>query len=286
MKILHVSSILKAFIMIMLFFGFAAHSQIYFTFANAQNTNDGSFDYYEVDVMIRTTGTSFELGSGELFFLYNTAAFGNNINANGAFEVTHPYPGYICGEYDGTFYYNYTGFTTNDNTDFRVSWSFGPGVVAFGPNVTNTPAKLCHVKVKYLDVGHAPSFHFEDGNAYDDRFYTDCPNSGGWNNCNVSPGSIQLINDYFDSSDSTLSSKDFETLTGLSIYPNPTTGILNVKGDVSRLRIVEIYSIIGKLVMGAKDNFRVIDISSLNDGIYFLKFNTEDATGTFKIIKK
>jgi hypothetical protein len=288
MKILRTSSILKAFIMVMFFFGFAAHSQIYFTFANAQNTNDGSFDYYEVDVMIHTAGTGFELGSGELFFLYNTAAFGNNINANGAFEVTHTYPGYICGEYfevTGGYIYNYTGFTTNDDTDFRVSWKFSPLQIAFPSNVTGTPAKLCHVKVKYLDVGQNPMFLFEDDSMYDDRFYTDCPNAAGWNNCNVA-SPIHLTPDYFDSSGSTLSNKDFETLTGLSIYPNPTTGMLNVKGDVSKLRIVEIYSVTGKIVMAAKDNFRVIDISSLHTGIYFLKFNTEDATGTFKIIKK
>ncbi|MDU8885359.1 T9SS type A sorting domain-containing protein [Yeosuana sp. MJ-SS3] len=271
--------------MVMFFLGYVAHSQIYFTFANAQNTNDGSFDYYEVDVMIHKPGKpEIELGSGELFFLYNTAAFGNSINANGAFEVTHPYPGYICGEYSGNFY-NYTGFTTNDDTDFRVSWKFSPVGVAFAPNVNGTPAKLCHVKVKYVDVGQDPMFRFEKGNAYDDRFYTDCPNNGGWNDCNLGYP-IHLTPDYFDSSGSTLSNKDFETLTGLSIYPNPTTGILNVKGDVSKLRIVEMYSVIGKLVMGAKDNFRVIDISSLHAGIYFLKFNTEDAIGTVKIIKK
>jgi len=60
-----------------------------FAFANAQNTNDGSNDFYEVDVMISST-SGFKLGSGLLYFNYNTAAFGTNVNANGGLTVTQP----------------------------------------------------------------------------------------------------------------------------------------------------------------------------------------------------
>ena len=69
---------------------------IHFTFANAQNTNDGSNDFYEVDVLIKST-VDFKLGSGLLYFNYNTAAFGPNVSANGKLEYTQP-TGYILGE--------------------------------------------------------------------------------------------------------------------------------------------------------------------------------------------
>ena len=59
-----------AFILI----GLISFSQnIQFTFANAQNTNDGANDYYEVDVMIQTIDgqSDFKLGSGQIYFNYN-----------------------------------------------------------------------------------------------------------------------------------------------------------------------------------------------------------------------
>ena len=79
-----------------------SHSQdLNFTFANAINTNVGVDNYYEVDVMIQTINAtgSFKLGSGQLYFDYNTAAFGVNVKANASFTVTQPNPTYICGQF-------------------------------------------------------------------------------------------------------------------------------------------------------------------------------------------
>ena len=41
-----------------------------FTFSNAQNTNDGMDDFYEVDVLIESAA-GFKLGAGLLYFNYN-----------------------------------------------------------------------------------------------------------------------------------------------------------------------------------------------------------------------
>ena len=50
------------------------------TFDDAKITNDGTNDYYEVDVMIMRTSTSnFKLGTGQFYVDYNPAAFGTSI---------------------------------------------------------------------------------------------------------------------------------------------------------------------------------------------------------------
>lgn len=60
--------------------------------------------------------------------------------------------------------------------------------------------------------------------------------------------------------------------SSISIYPNPTTGIINIKGPVNYDEIV-VYSIIGKKVKSFRA-VNIIDISGISNGFYFLKTNT------------
>ena len=63
--------------------------EIKYTFVNAENTNDGLKDYFEVDVFIESN-TPFKLGSGQLYLNYSASAFGDNINLNGRVEYSQP----------------------------------------------------------------------------------------------------------------------------------------------------------------------------------------------------
>ncbi len=81
----------KITLLILMIISLSLNAQnIEFTFANAQTTNDGSNDFYEVDVMIATVDgqADFKLGKGQVYINYNTAAFGSNINAGGGLEIT------------------------------------------------------------------------------------------------------------------------------------------------------------------------------------------------------
>lgn len=91
---------------------------------------------------------------------------------------------------------------------------------------------------------------------------------------------------YMLTTDVSLSNEDIPDKSLVSIYPNPTKGMLYLSGDISKLRTVEIYSITGQHVMTVKDNFKTIDISNLDSALYFVKLNTTEATGTFKIIRE
>lgn len=276
---------------------FSANAQdIEFTFENPENTNDGSFDYYEVDVMIATINASgsFKLGSGQLYFNYNTTAFGLSVFDNSNIEVTQDNAqGYIAGQFiDAAAAAIYSSFTTNDNTDSRVSWSFTQFFSSntfAADNVTSVPTKLCHLKFKYANVNEMPMVMFEDGDVYDDQFETACGGIGGGPfeaaDCGAQPG-VEILNDSFDSSGHTLSNTEFELQSAIKLYPNPVKGILNIEGDLSDATSLKLYALSGQLILEVKDNFNTIDMRLIESGIYFVKLNTGKEVSTFKVIKE
>ena len=72
------------------------------------------------------------------------------------------------------------------------------------------------------------------------------------------------------------------TLSNLNIYPNPTTGTLNLSAIAQR---VEVYSQIGSL-MAVYENVNQINISNLSDGIYFVRVTTTDGVAVRKVVKR
>lgn len=264
---------------------------IHFTFANAQNTNDGSNDFYEVDVMIQTINStgSFKLGSGQLYFTYNTLAFGENVFANSAFTVTKTNPDYIAGQYvDAAAADIYGPFTTNDNTTSRVSWAFSQAFSSSTfatANVTSTAKKLCHLKFKYTDVNQAPMVLFEEGAIYLDQFYTACGPAGGGAftsaDCSAEAGT-QLVNDTFDSGGATLSNIKIDALPEFAMYPNPTSEYINITSNYA-INKVEIFDLLGKQVLKTTDT-RQIKITKLPTGIFIVRAYFDAGTITKKII--
>jgi len=75
------------------------------------------------------------------------------------------------------------------------------------------------------------------------------------------------------------------SLTNTTVYPNPTTGYLAVNSKIS-ISQLQIYNTLGQLIM-TKKNRKDINISTLEQGLYFLK--VQDVNGNYtsrKIIKK
>ncbi|WP_298421787.1 T9SS type A sorting domain-containing protein [uncultured Kordia sp.] len=76
-----------------------------------------------------------------------------------------------------------------------------------------------------------------------------------------------------------------EELTGVSVYPNPTTDKIHITG-VADITTVEVTNINGQLVLKSTSNLETLDMSSLQTGLYFVKVLTKDAQKTIKVVKK
>jgi len=283
-------------LLVALLIGTLSYSQnIMFTFENAVNTNDGTNDFYEADIMIQTIGgqADFKLGSGQIYFNYNMAAFGQNVKANGKFSVSAPYNAgeYFLGQTSGfTQYYTIPG-VINDNTISRVSWAFTQGVSsgAMTELVTAVPRKLLHIKFQYIDVNQVPMVAFENDNVIldqaTDQFFTACgPHTTATApaDCTNFPGT-QFVGATFDNNGAVLAVDQNEIVNAnIKIYPNPVTDILNINSLIE-IKNVEMFDLLGKRVIATKQTNQ-IEVSQLPVGVYFLKAHTENGTITKKVV--
>lgn len=77
--------------------------------------------------------------------------------------------------------------------------------------------------------------------------------------------------------------KDFS----ISLYPNPTSSLLNIKSENS-IKSIELYDVQGRIIqvnkIGSKETS--VDVSNYNAGVYFVKITTDFGSCIEKIIKK
>ncbi len=77
-----------------------------------------------------------------------------------------------------------------------------------------------------------------------------------------------------------------QELTGYSIFPNPATDVVTIKGLENTLSSVEVYNIAGQRVYNSTSNMETINVNALETGVYFVKLSTETASLTTKLIKQ
>jgi hypothetical protein len=86
-----------------------------------------------------------------------------------------------------------------------------------------------------------------------------------------------------------LSSEDFSS-TAFSLYPNPTTDVLNISNNNNLdIKNISVTDINGRIVKTSNSNeiaSAKIDLSDLTAGIYIMKIETDKGISTEKIIKK
>ena len=75
---------------------------------------------------------------------------------------------------------------------------------------------------------------------------------------------------------------DFD-LSDLTVYPNPTTGLLTIVAD--EVNRVEVYNQIGVMVAAYTEE-RVIDLTNLSSGVYVLRVTTPQGVAIRKVVKK
>lgn len=189
---------IRKLLLLMFFISVNAYSQtITYAFANAQNTNDGTDDFYEADIVL-TTDTDFALGAGQFYLDYNTAAFGTNIYGS-ALTFTHPAASataYVLDErIFGGAISGYSIVNANSTTSkLSISWSTViAGQVSTNVTAAGSPNLICHIKIKYVDVNESPNISFDT---------TTSPDPVTSYGLTFTDGGTQIINDSYDSSES------------------------------------------------------------------------------------
>jgi len=71
----------------------------------------------------------------------------------------------------------------------------------------------------------------------------------------------------------------------ISIYPNPTSGLVNIE-NYSKLKSISITDVNGKLLRTFNSSDGPIDFSGLMNGIYFLRIETATETISKKVVKR
>lgn len=111
-------------------------------------------------------------------------------------------------------------------------------------------------------------------------------NSGGGMPTSCQNGHDAEVEDYSINVLAPLSVDEFG-LSSVSIFPNPTNNIINIKGLETTLENVEVYTVTGQRVISLSTNLETINVSAIASGVYFLKLNAaDDASKTIKFIKE
>ncbi len=84
----------------------------------------------------------------------------------------------------------------------------------------------------------------------------------------------------------TLSNQDFSLKNNISIFPNPTSNVLNIDNKTNeQITAITIYSVKGDLVKEIKSITNSISVSELQNGVYFVKIELNNNVLNYKFIK-
>jgi len=78
-------------------------------------------------------------------------------------------------------------------------------------------------------------------------------------------------------------------LANISVYPNPTRNILNIQSPEAKVNTVEIFDVSGRVLRNinlSSTTHYQIDLSNLQNAIYFVKISTEIGAVTKQIVKQ
>ena len=80
---------------------------------------------------------------------------------------------------------------------------------------------------------------------------------------------------------------DFDFGTHLTLYPNPVKDVLNFQSkDNTTINSIEIYNVLGQVVLAVPNSISTVDVSSLQSGNYFVKVNTDLGISNSKFVKE
>ncbi|MFT6842651.1 MAG: hypothetical protein ACJASR_001420 [Psychroserpens sp.] len=89
------------------------------------------------------------------------------------------------------------------------------------------------------------------------------------------------------SEDCSLNIIDIESITSISIYPNPVIDVLKINSqDGLRIKSLKLYDYLGRLVAQKLKDLNLIDASHVQSGVFFLRIETDNGVLFKKLIKE
>ncbi|WP_160750496.1 GEVED domain-containing protein [Flavobacterium sp. Sd200] len=201
-----------------------------------------------------------------------TPQYENFDNITAQVALGQQYPITVKGNTNGNFVHHVTAYVDwNRNNNFEdegeqytigtIEDSTGEDEITVAGNITvPQDAPLGLTKIRILK-----------------KFNTEAPS------CNtVGYGQAE---DYSINVNSEIASVGGFKNTGITIYPNPTEGLITLQHSGQQIKFAEVYNSLGQPVL--KTTTQQLNLSQLQNGIYILKvhLNTGE-TQSFKIIKK
>lgn len=194
----------------------------------------------------------------EAYLISNKVSLGNGVSTQNWLTYDYAYSGYASGYDDG--------LRIDISTDCGSTWDSIYG--AIGPDLQTVPyqssawyptcgswaSDSINLSTWGLN-GDTIMVRFVAINDYGNHFFMDNININGQN----------II----------LGVEDNNTNIHTSIYPNPTTGIFNIRTDLKKLE-VEVYNLMGELITSTivKNGLQQINLSNNAKGIYFVKLKS------------
>jgi hypothetical protein len=84
-----------------------------------------------------------------------------------------------------------------------------------------------------------------------------------------------------------LNNPDFQNDASISVYPNPTNGIVTINCNNS-IKSIQLYDVQGRLLQTnlVNENETTIDVSTKSKGVYFLKILSDKGMKVEKIVRE
>ena len=77
------------------------------------------------------------------------------------------------------------------------------------------------------------------------------------------------------------------SLEGVSLFPNPTEGILNITNENNTQNTIVVYNVLGKVVMTTTTNTTsTVDLSANGSGVYLVEVSNANGKITERVILK
>ena len=85
----------------------------------------------------------------------------------------------------------------------------------------------------------------------------------------------------------TVDINDYTLDNAVTVYPNPTTGIVQIMNSELRIKNLEVYDVYGKLlnVMSVNDHNAALDLTGYAKGTYFVRVATDKGVVTKRVVK-